>query len=131
MDTTVRECLSRYREEVISQPKSKEKTKKDSADQLVSRQKSKYRKLENINREVTIETFGVFVGKTKNTLSVKKKGVKILSIPLNQVNTIDIKSRGITLSSDVIQYCVQHNISIFFSDSYGMPYCALQDLQFG
>lgn len=128
---TARECIARYRETQRQSDEAKKKTDKKSADQLVSRQKSKYKKLESINRELSIKEFGVFVGKTKTNLTVKKRGKNILSVPMNQLSTLDIKSRGVTLSSDVIEYCVHNKISIFFSDPTGMPYCALQDPQFG
>ncbi len=131
VEETARECLSRYRDNQSKLSDEKKKTEKKSADQLLSKQKSKYRKLENINRELSIKEFGVFVGKTKTNLTVKKRGKNILSVPMNQLSTIDIKSRGVTLSSDVIEYCVHHKISIFFSDLKGMPYCVLQDPQFG
>ncbi|WDN88544.1 hypothetical protein BuS5_01512 [Desulfosarcina sp. BuS5] len=48
---------------------AKEKNPEKAADLAVKKQKNRYRKLENINRELVVESFGVFVGKNqKNTV---------------------------------------------------------------
>ncbi len=54
-----------------------------------------------------------------------------MDFPLHKLETINIISRGITLSSDLILYCSKNKISIFFSDTFGAPLCALQNPVYG
>jgi len=102
-----------------------------SAENAVRKQKAKYQKLESVNREVLIETHGVFLGKSYQKLVVKKSGVKIFDFPLEKLETLNICAKGVTLSSDLIWACAKNSISIFFSDGFGMPTCSLQKPVYG
>jgi CRISPR-associated protein Cas1 len=127
---TANQCIRNL--DKFRQAKSaKEKNPEKAADLAVKKQKNRYRKLENINRELVVESFGVFVGKNQKNVVVKKRGVKQLDFPLHKLETINIISRGITISSDLILYCSKNKIPIFFSDTFGAPLCALQNPVYG
>lgn len=134
-------CLSRF-EDAEREIKTPQKTEKEAisekaapsentspeeaADRAVKRQKDKYRKLESVSREVVIETRGVFVGKSRENLVVKKRGVKILDFPLQKLQTVNVVAKGITISSDIILHCSKASVPIFFSDWQGLPECVIQ-----
>ena len=134
-------CLNRF-EDVARESKKTNKTEKESsleettpsknlnpekaADQAVKKQKDRYRKLESVSREVVIESRGVFVGKSRENLVVKKRGVRILDFPLQKLQTVNVVAKGITISSDIILHCNKASIPIFFSDWQGLPECVIQ-----
>lgn len=127
---TANQCVRAFNK--AGQTKSaKGKNPEKAADLAVKKQKNRYRKLENINRELIVESFGVFVGKNQKNVVVKKRGVKLFDFSLKKLETINILSRGITISSDVILYCSKNKIPIFFSDTFGAPLCALQNPVYG
>jgi len=138
---TADECLNRFRkleaaEKSATDDKAEQNTKGVSkaikaADTAVRKQKTKYRKLESVSREVVVKTFGTFIGKNYRNLVVKKRGRKIFDFPLQKLETVNIVTRGVTLSSDIIWYCAKNRIPIFFSDSLGMPMAVLQNPAYG
>ena len=135
-------CLNRF-EDMVRESKKTNKTEKESspekaapeknlnpenaADQAVKKQKDRYRKLESVSREVVIESRGVFVGKTRQNLVVRKRGVKLFDFPLQKLQTVNIVARGITISSDIILHCSKESVPIFFSDWQGLPECVIQN----
>ena len=96
-----------------------------NAGRAVEKQKARYKKLESVSREVVIQTMGVFVGRNKTNLVVKKKGVKLFDFPLEKLETLSIISKGVTLSSDIILYCSQMDIPLYIGDGIDPPSCAL------
>lgn len=87
----------------------------------IKKQKAKYKKLEGVSREVVVRTRGVFIGKNKKNLVVKKKGVKLFDFPLEKLETLNITAKGITISSDIIMYCSDMKVPLFFGDGFGTP----------
>lgn len=94
----------------------------------VEKQKAKYKKIESVSRELVIETIGVFIGKNKSNLVVKKGGSKVFDFPLEKLETLSIVSKGVTISSDIIMYCSSMAVPLFFGDGFGAPSCALHNL---
>lgn len=99
-----------------------------AASSAIEKQKARYKKIESVSRELVIETIGVFIGKNRNNLVVKKKGKKIFDFPLEKLETLNIVSRGVTISSDIIMYCSKMAIPVFFGDGFGAPSCVLHNM---
>ncbi|NLW36113.1 MAG: CRISPR-associated endonuclease Cas1 [Syntrophorhabdus aromaticivorans] len=94
----------------------------------VRKRKREYQKLEAEGFELVIATPGVFVGKTKKGISVKKQGTKLYEAHHGNLKHIFITTKGVTLSSHVIAYCAEQEIPIDFLNYNGMPYARLYPL---
>ncbi len=96
---------------------------------LIKKKKREYQKLESEGFELLVTTPGVFIGKTRKGISIKEHGVKRYEAPLLNLKNISILSGGVTISSNVIQYCAQRNIPIDFVGFDGRPYAKIYPLQ--
>lgn len=73
--------------------------------------------------QVAIDGYGMSVRKTSERLVVRDKDKKIVQeVPFFNIDDILILSRGVTLSSDVIEHCVEEGIHIHFFTNHGRPY---------
>lgn len=112
-------CRRRIKEETYG-----DKNRKQKSDPI-KRKKREYQRLESAGFEMLITTPGVFIGKTRRGISVKEHGIKRHEAPLLNLKNISILSRGVTLSSNVIEYCTKKNISIDFIGFDGKPYAKI------
>jgi group II intron reverse transcriptase/maturase/CRISPR-associated endonuclease Cas1 len=95
----------------------------------VRKKKRQYQKLESEGFELLINTPGVFIGKTKRGISIKERGIKKCEAPLLNLKNISILSRGITISSNVVEYCMEKGIPIDFLGFDGKPYAKIYPFQ--
>lgn len=79
--------------------------------------------------ELLINTPGVFIGKTRRGITLKERGIKKLEAPLLNLKNISILSRGVTISSNVVEYCAEKGIPIDFVGFNGKPYAKVYPLQ--
>ena len=66
-------------------------------------------------KHIIVNSYGMFLGLKSQRLVVKEDGNVKNEIVLNRIKTIQILSRGISLSSDLINSCSQRGIKIFFN----------------
>ena len=78
------------------------------------RRKKEFLKRENENRELVINSFGSFVGLTQKGVTVRHEGKVVFQQPLNTLSHITISGKGISLSSNLIEQCLENSISIDF-----------------
>lgn len=97
---------------------------------LIKRKKREYQKLESGGFELVISTPGVFVGKTKRSISVKERGIKKYEVPLLNLKNISILCSGVAISSNVIAYCAEHGVPVDFYGAGGEPYAKVYPLRF-
>lgn len=71
---------------------------------------------------VRVDSFGCSVGKKSGRLVVREKGQVIQEVPFFQVEQLTLESRGISISCDAIQECVEHGIQINFLSNGGRPF---------
>ncbi len=95
----------------------------------VKKKKREYQKLESEGFELLVTTPGVFIGKTKRGISIRERGIKRHEAPLLNLKNIAILSRGVTISSNVVEYCAERNIPIDFVGFDGKPYAKIYPLQ--
>ncbi len=66
-------------------------------------------------KHVIVSNFGFFLGLKSQRLTIKENGNIKQEIALNRIKTIQILSRGVSLSSDLINACSHRGIKIFFN----------------
>lgn len=66
-------------------------------------------------KNIIINEYGLFLGLKSSLLAIKKDGKITKEIALNRIKTIQVLSRGVSLSSDLILSCANRGIKIFFS----------------
>jgi CRISPR-associated protein Cas1 len=74
---------------------------------------------------VVVSDFGCTLGKKSERLLVRQKGAVLSETPFRDLEQITISSRGISLSTDVIQECSEYGIQINFISFSGKPYAKL------
>lgn len=79
--------------------------------------------------EVFIINFGTTLGKKSERLLIKEQGKVIKEIPFQEISTLTIATRGVSLSSDVILECIEHGIQINFLTPSGRPYAKITSPQ--
>ncbi|MBN3036593.1 MAG: CRISPR-associated endonuclease Cas1 [Bacteroidales bacterium] len=120
----VTEIIDRLRRTPKSGPEAKKAS--PEARKMIRRERTTYRKLESRGMELIVSKPGIFLGKTRNTISVKEKGKKVNEVKLDQLKNILILSQGVAISSNVIAHCAMNNISLDFIGRDGKPYALLQ-----
>lgn len=75
--------------------------------------------------EVMIEDFGIFLSKKSERIQIKKEGKVTAEFALFDIEQITIASRGVSLSVDLIEECMERGIQINFMTSGGKPYAKI------
>lgn len=107
--------------EVYLQQKTLEKgeqTNRQNKD-IIRQRKKEYHKRERENKELLVNTPGCFIGFTSKGITVKRQGKIVYQKPVGALTHITVAAKGITLSSNLIDYCLAHKITIDFFNSSG------------
>lgn len=76
--------------------------------------------------QVVVDQYGFSIGKLSERLVVRNKERKVVSeTPFFNVDDLIIASRGVSISSDVVEQCVEQGIHIYFLSYRGDPYAKL------
>lgn len=75
--------------------------------------------------QIILSGFGIRVGKKSERLIIRKANKVIYEFPFFRLNEVTIGSRGISVSSDVIQSLCEHGIRLSFISGNGSPYAML------
>lgn len=73
-------------------------------------------------RQLILDRYGLFLSKHSERLRVKTSGEILEEIPLIHLDSILITSRGVTISSDVVEVCSERGIDIVFISGNGEVY---------
>ncbi|NWF91383.1 MAG: CRISPR-associated endonuclease Cas1 [Syntrophaceae bacterium] len=73
-------------------------------------------------RQLILDKYGLFLSKHSERLRVKVEGKIVEEVPLIQLESVLITSRGVAISSDVIEICSERGIDIFFISGTGDVY---------
>jgi len=90
--------------------------------------KRKYAKKYATSSVLHIAEPGIYIGMSKNTITLKRKGRVVHQMPKTQCERIIIAAKGISLSSNVVELCSSMGIAIdFIGNSYKIetPYASL------
>jgi len=72
-----------------------------------------------------VDKYGTFLSKHSERIRVKIEGKIVEEVPIIHLAAILITSRGVSLSSDVIEICSKNGIDVFFISGNGDIYCRL------
>lgn len=75
--------------------------------------------------QIIVSEFGAFIGKKSERLMIKQGKDVVQQIPFHDVQSIIITGPGVSISTDVIQECMEHGIQIDFLTFSGKPYAKL------
>lgn len=75
--------------------------------------------------QLVLSGFGLFLRKKSERLLVRKGETLIYQFPFFRLNEVVLASRGIGLSSDLIEELCERGVRISFLDSRGQPYAML------
>jgi CRISPR-associated protein Cas1 len=75
--------------------------------------------------QVVLSGFGLFLRKKSERLLVRKGDSLVYQIPFFRLNEVVVASRGIGLSSDLIEELCERGVRVSFLDSRGQPYAML------
>ena len=75
--------------------------------------------------QIVLSGFGIFLSKKSERLIVKKSNKVIYEFPFFRLNEVIVASRGISLSSDLIEELCERGIRINFLTNNGKPYAML------
>ncbi|MGB9629722.1 MAG: CRISPR-associated endonuclease Cas1 [Thermodesulfobacteriota bacterium] len=73
-------------------------------------------------RRLILDKFGLFLSKHSERLRVKSEGQIIEEVPLIHLDSVIVASRGVSISSDVIEVCSERGIDIVFIAGNGEVY---------
>ncbi|MBA1419719.1 MAG: CRISPR-associated endonuclease Cas1 [Epsilonproteobacteria bacterium] len=119
-----------YIERIISKAFEKHLANKTytKAETKSKSKKRQYAKKYATSSVLHISEPGLYIGMSKNTITLKKKGKVVHQMPKTQCERIIIASKGISLSSNVVELCASLGIGIdFINSSYKIetPYASL------
>lgn len=69
---------------------------------------------------LVVEEFGAYVGRHSQRLRVTVKGEVRAESPLIYLRQVIVKSRGVSVSSDVVMACAERGIPIHFVSGAGL-----------
>lgn len=98
----------------------KEQKAKEQNKKIIEQRKAEYRKREGEGSELLINTHGCFIGLSGRGITVKQQGKIIAQKPTGALSHITISCKGVSLSSNLIDYCMANKISIDFFSSSGV-----------
>ncbi|HOJ43711.1 MAG TPA: CRISPR-associated endonuclease Cas1, partial [Syntrophorhabdaceae bacterium] len=73
-------------------------------------------------RQLILDRYGLFLSKHSERLRVKSEGQIMEEVPLIHLDSVLITSRGVTVSSDVVEVCAERGIDIVFILGNGEVY---------
>ena len=75
-----------------------------------------------------VSGFGVSLSKKSERLIIKNQNKSVYEVPFFRIKNIAIMSKGVGLSSDLVEYCCKYSIAISFHDFSAKPIALLQSM---
>ncbi|MEM2146729.1 MAG: group II intron reverse transcriptase/maturase [Candidatus Jordarchaeaceae archaeon] len=108
--------------------KSKEEPlmKKDkelpSVKKAIAAKRKRYEHLLAVESNLVVTHPNSFLGKSSKRVVLREQRRKVKEIPIYRLKNILITSNGVAISSDLIKFCCQNEVSITFFNEFGYPY---------
>lgn len=87
---------------------------------LVRLRKEEYRRKEEESSGLLVNKPGSFIGLTKRGVTVSYKGKAVSHHPTGNLSQIVVTSSGVSLSSNLVGYCMSKGIPVDFFDNHGV-----------
>lgn len=91
----------------------------------IQKKKREYEKKAARGLELIVSKPGVYLGSSKKGITVKEKGVDLVTAPTENVKHITILSRGVSVSSNLIHRCIERDIPLDFVDDKGKTFARI------
>ena len=102
-----------------SKHQDKQESDKQTNQKIIQKRKLEYRKLEAENSGLLVNKPGAFIGLTTRGVTVSHKG-KVLSYHHKEnLSQILITGKGVSLSSNLVEYCLDNKVPIDFFNAKG------------
>ena len=86
---------------------------------LIQERKKEYRKIEATTSGLLINRPGMFIGLTSRGVTISQKGKVVAQHHPDNLSQIVITGQGVSLSSNLVSYCLSRKIPIDFFDAQG------------
>lgn len=87
---------------------------------IVRARKSEYRRKEASMSELLVNKPGTFIGLTNRGVTIREKGKVLGQQNVQSLSHIVVIGKGISLSSNLLEYCMNNKLPIDFFDSHGI-----------
>ena len=118
------QCQKQHTEELVSiflNHKSKDKQSVDEKTnrKIIQERKKEYRKLEIETSGLLVNTPGTFIGLTNRGITATCKGKIVAQHHKDNLSQIIVTGQGVSMSSNLIDFCLTNKIPIDFFDHQG------------
>lgn len=86
---------------------------------LIQSRKLEYHRKEAETSEVIVNKPGTFMGLAQNCITIKENGKLLLRRQLENLSHIVILGKGVSFSSNLLDYCMANNIPVDIFDNHG------------
>lgn len=86
---------------------------------LILSRKLEYRRKEEEASEIIVNKPGTFIGLTQNCITVKENGKLLMRQPIVNLSHVVVLGKGVTFSSNLVEYCMEKNIPVDVFDKHG------------
>lgn len=118
--TQRKQILSEITAEYVSIQKKKQQQKNDAVNKkIISERKREFRKKETEASGLLVNKPGVFIGLTSRGVTVSQKGKVLSQTHPDNLSQIVITGQGVSLSSNLVGFCMSRKIPVDFFDSQG------------
>lgn len=97
----------------------RKKVDKLKNEKIIKKRKAEYRKKENEATELIVSTYGTFIGVNNSGISLKTYGKQLPMPPTNNLRHITVLCKGVSISSNAVEYCMQQKIPVDFFTQTG------------
>ena len=87
--------------------------------QLIKQRKKEFRKLASETSGLLVDKPGTFIGMTSRGVSISERGKVIAQHHADNLSHVVVTGKGVSLSSNFINYCMERKIPIDFFDYHG------------
>lgn len=113
-----------YMGELVADYSSQKNKEKQAASnqknkQLILLRKKEFRKLAAETSGLLVDKPGVFIGMTSRGVSISERGKVIAQHHADNLSHVVITGKGVSMSSNFINYCMERKIPIDFFDHHG------------
>lgn len=119
------EQRKQYVEEMIgtflnAQHKEKKSLDKKTNKEIISERKREFRKIETETSGLLVDKPGTFIGLNSRGITASYKGKVIAKHHKDNLSQIIVTGKGVTISSNLISFCMERKIPIDFFDHKGI-----------
>ncbi len=86
---------------------------------LILSRKLEYRRKEAEASEIIVNKPGTFIGLAQNCITVKENGKLLMRQPIVNLSHVVVLGKGVTFSSNLVEYCMEKNIPVDVFDNHG------------